>query len=124
MSGSGQRYERDGLIVTLSREDGSATIAWQGTSDARDPAEFIDPLVQRLTRELRGLRVALDLTGTEYMNSATLYPLLDLIRELDRVNLEVVVRFSEEDWQQFLLRCVRTFAQTLQHVRLEVPTTR
>ncbi len=121
MSNAEQRYERGNLTIIMSRADDWTTIAWRGSSDARDPVEFLNPLFQRLTEEVRGQHVLLDFAGTEYMNSATLSPMLDLIRDFDQVSPQVIVRFSEEDWQLFFHRCVRSFARTLHHVRVDGP---
>lgn len=119
MSRSERKCERDGLCVLWSRKDELAEIRWQGTSDAREPREFLGPLVCELAETLQGLRVILDFTDAEYMNSATLSPMLELIKELDAVNRDVLVRFSDAEWQQTFLRCVRSFATTLSHVRVE-----
>ncbi len=121
MSGSTRRYERGNLTITLSCDDDWEVLAWTGSSDARDPTELLGPLLQQLTLELQGHRVILDFGGTEYMNSGTLSPMLDLIRGLDEASAEVIVRFSDDDWQLFFNRCVRTFSRTLRRVRVEGP---
>lgn len=122
MSGLEQRYDRGNLSIVVSRDGDAGTVTWTGSSDSRDPSELLGPLIRQITQELHGQRVVLDFSQVEYMNSGSLAPMIDLIRELDEVSPQLVVRFADDDWQLFFCRCVRSFARTLRHVRVEGPT--
>jgi hypothetical protein len=113
------RFEHEELTITTSRTGSSAVIAWQGISDSRSPGTALIPALQRIAESVLGAEVTVDLTQLEYMNSATVAPLLGLIKSLDDGNKPVLVLFSDADWQRTHLNCMTTVALTLRNVRVE-----
>jgi hypothetical protein len=117
------RYERDGLQIFASLVGTRAMISWRGLSDSPNPAAFLDPVTTELTERLKGADVTVDFTRLEYMNSATVGPLLKLIKRLDANGTAILVLFSTIDWQRTHLKCMTTIARTLKHVKVEGRTT-
>jgi hypothetical protein len=98
----------------------ATTIAWTGESDARNPGEFLNPLVAKLAKDLAGQNVVIDFSELTYMNSATVAPLIMCIKSLDGTASAVLVLFSDQDWQRTHVQCVRTISRQLKKVRIEV----
>jgi hypothetical protein len=119
MSASTDRFEQDGLIITVAKSARSVSITWSGVSDSRNPATFLNPFIRKLVQEVRGFAVTIDFTALEYMNSATVSPIIHFIKALDADGTQVLVLFTENDWQRVHLRCLRSIARTLTHVRVE-----
>ena len=110
------QFEQDGLVINASRSNGKGTVAWRGVSDSRTPGFFLRPLLRDLSEKMKGAEVTVDFTKLEYMNSATVSPLINFVKSLDGGCKRIVVLFSETDWQRTHLQCMRAIATTLRNV--------
>jgi hypothetical protein len=119
MSDPSYCFERDSLSIVVHQRNGSAFVAWRGVSDARDPGSFLNPVLQQLSERLAGLDVTVDFTALEYMNSATVAPLIKFVKVLDTHSERVRILFADADWQRIHLQCMRTIARTLKRVEVE-----
>jgi hypothetical protein len=119
MNTANRRFEHEGLAITVSKSGRYTWIVWSGVSDSRSPGTFLNPLIEQLVKETKGLDVVIDCTALEYMNSATVSPLLHCIRSMDAEGTAVTVRFTDADWQRTHLQCLRSIARTLSRVRVE-----
>ena len=113
------QFEQDGLIINASRTNGRGTVAWCGVSDSRTPALFLRPVLRDLTEKMKGAEVTVDFTKLEYMNSATVSPLINFVKTLDVSCTRILVLFSQTDWQRTHLQCMRAIATTLRHTSVE-----
>src|SRR5262245_47821814 len=77
------QFEQDGLVITASRVSGTGKVAWSGVSDSRTPGIFLRPVLRDLSEKMRGAEVTVDFTRLEYMNSATVSPLINFVKALD-----------------------------------------
>ena len=115
-------FEQDGLVVHAARTDGKGMVNWSGVSDSRSPGTFLTPVLREISEKMSGLQVTLDFTKLEYMNSATVSPLIGFVKMLDLSSASVLVLFSETDWQRTHLQCMRAIARTLRNVVVESRT--
>jgi len=113
------QFEQDGLIISASRANGKGTVAWCGVSDSRTPAIFLRPVLREVSEKMKGAEVTVDFTKLEYMNSATVSPLINFVKTLDGICTRILVLFAETDWQRTHLQCMRAIATTLRHVAVE-----
>ena len=113
------QFEQDGLIISASRANGKGRVAWRGTSDSRTPGIFLRPVLRDLSEKMKGAEVTVDFTKLEYMNSATVSPLINFVKTLDGACTSILVLFSETDWQRTHLQCMRAIATTLRHVAVQ-----
>ena len=90
-------------------------IEWKGVSDSRNPAEFLNPLMMAWSGKLKNVDVTVDLSGLEYMNSATVKPLINLVKLLDGNGQKVLVVFRAVDWQRTHRNCMSVLARTLRN---------
>lgn len=112
-------HEHDGLTIAVSVKGTKAKVEWRGISDARSPAVFLNPLLQDLSTKLKSCDVTVDFTGLEYMNSATVMPLIGFIKRLDRNGQPIVVMFRDVDWQRTQRNCMSALSCTLTNVRVQ-----
>jgi hypothetical protein len=113
-------FEYGQLRITIRRGHGRATILWRGVSDTRDPASFLNPLVRDLKEAIGPENVVLDFSQLEFMNSATVAPLIGFVRTFSSSERTVTVVFSDVDWQRPHAQCMRAIARTLKRVLVEV----
>jgi anti-anti-sigma regulatory factor len=112
-------YQQDGLVFAVQQEAGTATVSWKGVSDSRFPGQFLNPLIQDCVEQLRDCEVTVDLSQLEYMNSATVMPLINLVKRLDGNGKPVRVLFLDVEWQRTHGNCMSAIARTLKNVRIE-----
>ena len=113
------QFEQDGLIISASRANGRGRVAWSGVSDSRTPGIFLRPVLRDLSEKMKGAEVTVDFTKLEYMNSATVSPLINFVKTLDGSCTRILVLFAGTDWQRTHLQCMRAIATTLRHVMVE-----
>ena len=113
------QFEQDGLVISASRANGKGTVAWCGVSDSRTPGIFLRPVLREVSEKMKGAEVTVDFTKLEYMNSATVSPLINFVKTLDGICTRILVLFAETDWQRTHLQCMRAIATTLRHVAVE-----
>ena len=112
-------YEREGLSIKVSSKASVGRIQWLGSSDSRHPAAFLNPLCEELSVRLQNSDVTIDLTGLDYMNSATVKPLLDMVKLLDTKCRRVIIVFRSSDWQRTHRNCMLALARTLKNTHVE-----
>ena len=113
------QFEQDGLTISASRANGRGRVAWTGVSDSRTPGNFLKPVLRDLTEKMKGAEVTVDFSRLEYMNSATVAPVINFVKTLDAACTRILVLFSETDWQRTHLQCMRAIATTLRHVAVQ-----
>lgn len=111
-----QSYAQGGLVLEIEQEKTEARIVWKGVSQERNPGQFLNPLVQEWAAKLNNVAVTVDLRQLEYMNSATVQPLVSLIKRLDASGMPIRVLFNDVDWQKTHRNCMSAIARTLRHV--------
>jgi hypothetical protein len=99
------------------------TMTWRGVSDTREPNLVLVPFMQQVARKLRGKRVLIDFTAFEYMNSATVAPIVQFIKLLDAGETSTVLVYNTNvSWQRVSCVCMTVVARTLTHVEVRETT--
>jgi anti-anti-sigma regulatory factor len=114
-----QTYQHEGLTLVVRRLGTKATVLWQGVSDSRHPAQFLNPVIDELGDSLQNTDVTIDLRHLQYMNSSTVQPLIAMIRRLDANGRPVRVVFLDVDWQRTHRNCMSAMARTFKNVQIE-----
>ncbi len=123
MSDSEMRFEQGGLVISLSRNGNLGRMAWLGTSDSRDPSEFLEPVFRRALEKLQDCQLVIDFSGLEFMNSSTVSPIIALLKNIDAKGISCSVQFSDVDWQRTHMRCLRTISRALPHITVDTKQT-
>ncbi|NUP09835.1 MAG: hypothetical protein HOW73_27630 [Polyangiaceae bacterium] len=120
MSPSPEVFERDGLVLEVHRWGREVSVTWRGISDARDPSAFAGQVLRDLGNQPDVDSIELDFRKLEFMNSATLTPIMALIRTLDSKGVRAILRFDAMiDWQRINYNCMKAIARTLSSLRVE-----
>jgi hypothetical protein len=112
-------YERDGFVFSVEQAGETATVVWRGVCDDRVPSRFVSPLIDEWAEKLKHCDVTVDLRQLEYMNSAMVMELINLVKRLDENGKPVTVRFLNVEWQRVHGTCMAAIARTLHNVRVE-----
>lgn len=112
-------FEHDGLLITVEDSPSKTMIRWSGVSDSRDPSIRLIPFFFNLLNWLQQKEVVVDFRGFEYMNSATVAPLINFVKNLDSKGIATTLLFDLSiPWQKVNAQCMRAIARTLSHVQV------
>lgn len=115
-------FEYDALRIVTRNFADTVTIAWQGVSDMQNAAEVIGPYLSRLLGAMKeGGKCRIDFCRLEYMNSATVSPVVRFVKDLDTAAVQTEIVFSSKvDWQRTSYRAFR--AMSLRTHNIDVVT--
>ena len=117
MSPENQTFQEEELSITVRCEGDSATVVWSGMSEIQSPELSVGPFLKSLAPRLQGKKVTMDFRELEYINSATLQPILSLIKELDDNRIDTVIKYDKAmESQRITFRCIIAITQPLTHI--------
>jgi hypothetical protein len=101
--------------LKLEARDGSTgpVLTWLGRSTARDPGNFIGPILANLYKQASsaGKGLVLDFRKLEYMNSSTITPVIRLLHEAKKGGGKVsIVYTAASRWQDLSFSALTIFA--------------
>jgi hypothetical protein len=105
-------HEDGALAIDVAERGGALVLAWCGRSDAREPGRFLVPVLDAALERARagGLRLVLDFTAVEYMNSSTFTPIVKLVARARATGVPVALEYSlGRSWQALSFSALRTF---------------
>jgi hypothetical protein len=111
-AGPVERWTEGPLALELSPGEGALVLVWRGRSEHREPGRFLVPILdEALARAgAAGLRLVLDFTAVEYMNSSTFTPIVKLLDKARRAGVAVALVYSlDRRWQALSFSALRTF---------------
>ncbi len=118
MTASNQ-FQSGGLTITVDNVGATSTVRWLGVSDARDPSIQLSPFFSGLLDQLRDRAVTVDFRRFEYMNSATVSPIISFVKGLDARGAKTTLLFDATvPWQKVNAQCMRAIARTLSNVQV------
>jgi hypothetical protein len=79
----------------------------------------LSPVLRDMSARMKDAEITVDFRKLEYMNSATVSPLITFVKNLDTAGTRVLVLFSDTDWQRTHFQCMRAIARTLKNVLVE-----
>jgi hypothetical protein len=91
------------LTLEISDEGAEVLVRWLGRSTARDPRQFLQPVLARALEASRaqGKPLVLDFRALEYFNSSTITPVVRLLQQIKAYGGKAVVRYRADlNWQR------------------------
>lgn len=120
MNAENQTLELDELSIRFTTEGGKALISWHGTSELQDPAASIRGFLCGLIPRITDKAVMMDFRPLEYMNSATLQPLLLVLKEYNTAEIATEIVYDPTvEWQRIIFRSVAAISTTLSKVTIK-----
>src|ERR1700754_1526612 len=116
MSTQVSTYGGEGLIIQVTMSEQAAMVIWEGTSDSRDPAAAFAPLLKQLSEDRRK-NVTLDFRKLSFMNSASVSPIIQLVKALNAAEVPTTLVYDTSvAWQRINCECMQVLATRLPHV--------
>jgi hypothetical protein len=107
-----ENFASHALTLTVQDEPQGVNVVWKGRSTARDPAEFLVPILTKALDRATSLRcpLSLDFRNIEYFNSSTITPVVRLIEEAKRRGAALVIHYDKKlRWQELSFSALQVF---------------
>lgn len=115
-----ETFQNDQLVIRVTHMDRNVDMTWEGTSDSREPEAFLAPILKKLVEGSKNKAVTVDLSRIRYMNSATVAPMIEFMKEMSAQDVETLIVWDKQvGWQRFNFLCMQTIARTLPNVTVE-----
>ena len=110
--------KHDNLEITF--EEGSKNlITWKGISDHRDPYVIINSYFEEIMGQLKGKDLEVDFVNLKYMNSSTVTPIIQLIKDLNNNGIKTSVFYDKNsNWQLASFKALETISTTLDNIQI------
>lgn len=108
------------LAVEVSLAQEEYGLRWRGVCDFRDANEALSPVLNTIIHALRGRRLVLDFRPLSFMNSASVIPLLVLVKAICNKGGAVHLIYNAElPWQRSQASSMHAIAQGLKRLTIE-----
>ncbi len=119
MTMKSELYEGSLRVVFEEGSDSSLLLIWQGRSEERDPADFLNPFLSSIVEKVGNNRLICDFRALEYMNSSTIPPVIRMIKKLHLDGKTVKIVFRRDSlWQNATFRAMRAITDTMQTIEI------
>ena len=116
-----ETFTSHALTLTVSEEAATVLVLWSGRSTAREPAEFLIPILTKALDRASELKrtLTLDFRAIEYFNSSTITPVVRLIEEAKRRGGSMVIQYDKKlRWQELSFSALQVFHTGDQRIRI------
>jgi hypothetical protein len=109
------------LRIDVVDKQGVVLMTWSGASDSPEPSNILFPFLERLADQSLGKALTVDLRSLQFMNSATVAPMLKFVRHLERLAVKTrLIYASEAQWQRIHYNVMKAVVSSLAHVSVEL----
>lgn len=117
MSKRNQKLVLDELTLELIFDKNDVKMIWSGVCENQEPELSISPFLQAQMSKLAGCNLIIDFLKCEYVNSASITLLFQLIKQLNARGIKTEILYNlEMEWQRITFRSVKIVTQTLPHI--------
>jgi hypothetical protein len=109
------------LTLSVTEDKTAVSVVWKGRSTARDPAEFLIPILTKALDRAAELRcpLSLDFRAIEYFNSSTITPVVRLMEEAKRRGASLIIHYDKKlRWQELSFSALQVFHTGDQRIRI------
>jgi len=106
--------------LSIEIDDGEKiTMSWHGRSESREPASVLNPYLVKLIDSISGKELIVDFTKLEYMNSSTVPPIIQMIKNLNTKAIITKIFYDKESkWQAASFKALETISKTMTSIEV------
>ena len=116
-----QTFTSHALTLVVSEEPQTVLVTWQGRSTAREPAEFLVPILTKALDRASELKqpLTLDFRKIEYFNSSTITPVVRMLEEAKRRGAHLTIHYDKKlRWQELSFSALQVFHTGDQRIKV------
>jgi hypothetical protein len=94
-------------------------MTWIGKSDERDPSAVLNPYFDEIIEKLTGKELGIDFSKLEYINSSTVPPIIQLIKNLNAKSIKTKITYNKNSkWQAASFKALETIVRTMNNIEV------
>jgi hypothetical protein len=107
--------------LEIQLEEGQRNIiTWIGKSEARDPSSVINPYFKDIIGKLKGRDLEIKFELLKYMNSSTVPPIIQLIKDLEQNGIKSTITYDKNSkWQVASFKALETIVRTMENINVK-----
>ena len=110
---------KDGTLSIEINDADKVTMSWLGRSESREPAVALNPYLTGLIDSISGKELVVDFTKLEYMNSSTVPPIIQMIKNLNTKGVVTKIYYDKESkWQAASFKALETISKTMTSIEV------
>lgn len=114
-----KRIEIDNLVILCEINERIMTIKWTGISKEMDPDAKLIPIMNTLLEDAQE-QLVLDFYDLEYINSASVVPVITFVKAADEKKINTVIRYNPQlSWQKSMFKAFTALTKILKHLSIE-----
>ena len=111
---------KDSDLEIILTEGNPNTITWIGKSEARDPTSIINPYFKKIFDKLKGKTLEIKFEQLKYMNSSTVPPIIQLIKNLEESGIQSTITYDKDSkWQIASFKALETIVRTMKNISVK-----
>ena len=111
-------FKEGNLEITIENNE-NIIITWRGRSEDRDPSSLLNPYLKNLCNNLIGKNIEVYFSKLEYMNSSTVSPIIQFIKNLNGQNITTLIKFKKSStWQISSFKAIEIIAFTMDFIKV------
>ena len=112
-----KNFKGGSLEINLSKEGNKNLMQWHGQSVDRSPSALLNPYLDGLINDLKGTELIVDFIKLEYMNSSTVPPIIQFLKNIDASGITTTITYdANSKWQAASFKALETLALMMNNI--------
>lgn len=110
---------KEGTLEITVNDGEKLIMEWLGRSESREPSAVLNPYLKKIIDNASGKEIEVDFANLEYMNSSTVPPIIQMIKELDTKGIPTSIYYNKDSkWQAASFKALETIASSLKNIEV------
>jgi hypothetical protein len=111
---------KDNNLEITMQEGPKNIVTWIGKSESRDPSSVINPYFKEIFEKFKGKELEIKFEQLKYMNSSTVPPIIQLIKDLEENNIKSTITYDKNSkWQVASFKALETIVRTMNNISVK-----
>ncbi len=107
------------LLIKIEDRGDDVIMEWTGRSRDRDPSGLLLPFFDELVAKTIGKKLKIDFQNLISMNSSTVPPIVELVKNLEKNNITTEIQYNaESEWQKASFKALETVVMGFECVKV------
>ena len=115
-----ENFKKGLLEIVISKKGKTTVMTWIGQSNAQNPSKLLRPYFEDVINQLENSEIAIDFSKLKYMNSSTVFPIIQFFKKLDKNGIDTVASYdAESSWQAPSFRAMNMLSSVIKHLKIK-----
>ena len=111
---------KDENLEIILEEGKKNILTWVGKSESRDPSSLLNPYFKSIFGKFKGKDLELKFEQLKYMNSSTVPPIIQLIKDLEEHGIRSTITYDNNSkWQAASFKALETIVRTMKNITVK-----